>query len=258
MRTSWSIVIAVVASGIGSPRAQAHFHLLLPAAASARRGEEVVVSYRWGHPFEHQLFDAQRPQAWSVSGPDGGKVDLITTAVKDLGQKPRAYQVQFTPNLRGDYTFFVRAAPVWIEEDGEFLEDTVKVVLHVQAQRSWDAMIGLPFELVPLTRPYGIPEGSVFQAQAIASGKPLAGAMVEIERYNPVPPKERPPDEQITRTAKTDPNGIVTATLTEPGWWSLTAVRSAGTRKREGRSFPVRQRTTFWVYVDAKVTPAGK
>ena len=51
----------------------------------------------------------------------------------------------------------------------------------------------------------------------------LARALVEIERYNAVVPKELPPDEQITRTAKTDPNGIFTCTLTEPGWWCLAA-----------------------------------
>ena len=76
--------------------------------------------------------------------------------------------------------------------------------------------------------------------------------LVEIERYNPTAPKELPADEHITRASKTDPNGVVTCTLTEPGWWCITAQRNGGVLMREGKEFPVRERATLWVYVDAK------
>ncbi len=79
---------------------------------------------------------------------------------------------------------------------------------------------------------------------------------MEIERYNPTPPKELPPDEHITRTVKTDPSGVATCTLTEPGWWCLTAQRDAGKMEHNRKSYPVRQRTTLWVFVDEK--PQGK
>src|SRR5947209_3902759 len=143
-----------------------------------------------------------------------------------------------------------------MEEDREFLQDTVKAVLHVQAQKSWDAAAGQAFEMVPLTRPYGLQPGMAFQAQALVEGKPLAGAMVEIEHYNPVAPKELPPDEHITRTAKTDPNGVVTCTLTQPGWWCVAAHRDGGRRERDGKAYPVRQRAILWVFVDDLVAPA--
>ena len=56
----------------------------------------------------------------------------------------------------------------------------------------------------------------------------------------------------------TDPAGVATVTLTESGWWAVTAVRDAGVRQRGGKSVPVKQRTTLWVHVDDKVplTPA--
>ena len=138
-------------------------------------------------------------------------------------------------------------------------------MLHVQAQKGWDATAEAPLQLTPLTRPYGLQPGMVFQAQALAAGKPLGGAVVEIERYNappaPEPPftpkKPIPPDEQIMRTAKTDPNGVVTCTLTEAGWWCVTAQRDGGKKERDGKMYPVKQRATFWVFVDEK-TPAGK
>jgi hypothetical protein len=42
---------------------------------------------------------------------------------------------------------------------------------------------------------------------------------------------------------------VVTATLTDPGWWCLTAGREAGTQERVGKTYPLRQRCTFWVFV---------
>src|SRR5947209_944968 len=109
-------------------------------------------------------------------------------------------------------------------------------------------------ELVPLTRPYGLEPGLVFQAQLLVTGKPVPGALVEVERMNPEPPKEAdlPPDEQITRKTKTDPNGVLTCTLPDAGWWVITAVTDGGARDHEGKPRPVRRRATLWVNVDAK------
>jgi uncharacterized GH25 family protein len=175
-----------------------------------------------------------------------------------------AYRLRFTPEQRGDYTLVLTTPPIWMEEDQEFLQDSVKVVLHVQAQNGWDRTAGpsreTGLELVPLTRPYGLQPGTVFQAQALAgAGKrptPLAGALVEVERYNRMPPRSLPPDEQITRTAKTDPNGVATCTLPEAGWWAITVQqRGQAQAEHDGKPFPVRRRATLWVYVEDKVAP---
>jgi hypothetical protein len=83
--------------------------------------------------------------------------------------------------------------------------------------------------------------------QKADGGKRMA---VEIERYNADPPKTLPPDEHITRTVRLDPNGVATTTLSEPGWWCLTVSRPQGTRMRDGKSYPLRQRATLWVFVD--------
>jgi cobalt/nickel transport protein len=84
--------------------------------------------------------------------------------------------------------------------------------------------------------------------------KPLPGALVEVERFNPVRPAKLPPDEFRTLTVKTDPGGGVTTSLPEAGWWSLTAQRDGGRRDYKGKSYPVRQRATLWVWVDARLT----
>jgi uncharacterized GH25 family protein len=262
--------LAVLFAGLLAPAVCGHFNILLPQTASARKGDTVSFVYQFGHPFEHQLFDAPPPARVFVLAPDGKKTELGKTLekIKVAGEKKEvtAYRFRLTPEQRGDYIVQLETPPIWMEEDQEFVQDTVKVVLHVQAQKGWDASAGKPLKIVPLTRPYGLQPGMVFQAQVFGppakpgfgdppgKAEPLAGALVEIERFNPAPPAKLPPDEHITRTAKTDPNGVVTTTLPEAGWWALTAQRDGGRRERNGKAYPVRERATLWVWVDAKVT----
>lgn len=275
MRSLFPLAGVLLAVSAGS--AEAHFNMLLSDKPSAKKDEAVTLTYQWGHPFEHQLFDAPAPESLSVRAPDGKTTDLTkslkkTTVPTAGGKKVTAYQLKLTPDQRGDYVFLLKTPPIWMEEEEEFFQDTVKTVLHVQAQKGWDAVVSQDIEAMPLTRPYGLQPGMVFQAQAKAlqylpfEGKPgqlrppnwpvrlqpLAGALVEVERYNPVAPKELPPDEQITRAVKTDPGGVATCTLTESGWWSVTAHRDGGTREREGKKYPVLRRATLWVFVDEK------
>jgi uncharacterized GH25 family protein len=259
--------LAVLAAPAG-----AHYSMLLPAAASGKKGEAITLTYQWGHPFEHQLFDAPSPLSLTVRAPDGKQTDITAslekTTVGEGDKKATAYRLRFAPEERGDYVFLLRTPPIWMEDEKEFWQDTIKVVLHVQAQKGWGGAESAG-EWMPLTRPYGLPPGVAFQARlcpprlsrgAEARGeqqRQFAGRLVEIERYNRSPPDRLPPDEQITRTAETDPNGVVTATLTEPGWCCLTAtVKDSEKKERDGKAYPVRQRSTLWVYVDDR--PAGR
>jgi len=275
--------LSVVLLAVSAGPAPAHYNMLLPEKHAVKKDEAVTLTYQWGHPFEHQLFNAPAPEKLTVLAPDGKKTDLTksleqTAIATAEGKKVTAYQLKFTPDQRGDYVFVLQTPPIWMDEEEEFFQDTVKVVLHVQAQKGWDGTVLPEFEPLPLTRPYGLQPGLVFQTQVKAyllvpfEGKPnevpplprplklqpLAGALVEVERYNATAPKELPPDEQITRALKTDPNGVATYTLPESGWWAVTTHRDGGEREREGKKYPVRLRATMWVFVDEKPAKADK
>lgn len=258
--------VTLLAIGFAPGIAAAHYHILLPDKTAAATDQPITVTLRFGHPFEHQMFPTQKPRRAVVVTPDEKLVDLnAKTEQIELpvakGEPLTTYRWAYTPTQRGDYVFAVQCDPVWLADEGVYLEDTVKVTVHVLAQKNWDGVAGARFELIPLTRPYGLRAGMVFQALAISRDdvaprsefEPQPATLVEVERYNPTPPKELPPDEHITRTLKTDPSGVATATLTEAGWWALTAVRDGGVRQRGGKSVPVKQRTTLWVHVDDKV-----
>ena len=264
-------ILAILVLALPLTEARAHFTMLLPNTASGKKGEEVTILYQFGHPFEHQLFDAPPPTRLLVLNPDGKTRDLTKslekTKVKGAdGKDVAAYKLRFTPAERGDYKFVLTTPPIWMPEDKEFLQDTAMVVLHVQAQKGWDKDPLQTFRITPLTRPYGLQAGMVFQARVLERSVPnldglggppvrdfpLPGLAVFIERFNPAPPKKLPADELITFVTKTDPNGILTSTLPSAGWWSITAQRDAGSRNYDGKDYPLRQRATLWVFVNEK------
>src|SRR5436305_9938125 len=119
MRAAPCLVAALACLGLNAPAARAHYNMLFPEKASAKRGEAVTVLYQWGHPFEHQLFDAPPPQSLVVFSPDGKQTDLtkklekVTVLTADK-KKAVAYRLRFTPELRGDYVFLLTAPPIWM------------------------------------------------------------------------------------------------------------------------------------------------
>lgn len=257
--------------------ANAHYNMLLPSTPWAKKGETVTFTHQWGHPFEHELSDAPAIRKLYVIGPDGKRADLAKTVEKVKvpgadGKPVTAHRFPFTPERRGDYTFVLATEPVYLEDMQESVEDIVKVILHVQTQNGWDVPSGDPADLVPLTRPYGLLPGMVFQAYAMEPVPPpgpfanpgsrtsgptpptttLAGAAVEYERYNAKPVKDPPPDELITFRTKTTAAGVLTCTLPEAGWWGITVLRPAGTTTVAGKTVPLKQRLTLWVYVSEK------
>jgi len=247
---------------------QAHFHMLLPDKPSAKKGAEVTVTCQFGHPFEGELSDMLAPHRVVLYGPDGAETDVMKkvekVALKGVKGNVDGYRLKFTPQQRGDYVIEMTSAPTPLPDTKETIQDTVKVVVHVQAQKGWDRRTTLDFGCRPLTRPYGLLPNAVFQVEygvthaRRARGdkkvdrepRPVSDILVEVERYNSTPPTAIPPDEFITRTVKTDVNGVATTNLPEAGWWCLTATRR-GTDKVAvgGKETEVQRRATLWVHV---------
>jgi len=255
------LLCALACAGAAAP-AFAHFNIVLPATPSAKRGEAVTFIYQWGHPYEHELFDAPKPEKLNVLFPDGETHKDLTSTLEKVqgaggdGKPVTSWRFSFTPQQRGDHTFFLQTPPIWMEESREFVQDIVRVTLHVQTQNGWDIDTGEGFRLTPLTRPYGLLPGMVFQGRLlrdkIDDGLEEISPHIQIERYNAAPPKELPADELITFRTRYDPNGVFTFAFPEAGWWSFTAERAAGLHERKGKEHPLRQRLTMWVHVEAK------
>ena len=204
------------------------------------------------------------PQQVILYSPGRGGTDvtkkLEKVSLKGVKGKVDGYRLKFTPDERGDYVIEMTSAPTRLPGEKETIQDVVKVVVHVQAQKGWDGVSSEGFGCAPMTRPYGLLPGAVFQVHYtgwVKKGEkwpnsfPNSNLLVEVERYNPTPPKVIPADEFVTRTMKTDRNGVATTNLPEAGWWCLTATRRESEKVTiDGKDIEVKRRATFWVHVD--------
>ena len=83
--------------------AAAHYNMLLPSKAIAEKGEKVSFVYQFGHPFEHELFDAPQPAKVEVILPDGKKIIDLTKKLEKFkkpgvdGKDVTAFRFDFTP-----------------------------------------------------------------------------------------------------------------------------------------------------------------
>jgi uncharacterized GH25 family protein len=240
--------------------------MLLPDRHSVKTGDKVVVTYQFGHPFEHELSDAEKPVRAVVLTPDRKSMDLLPAFEKvqvgPEGKRVAAYRFTFQPPGRGDFTLLIESPPVWMEDEKHFIHDLCRVVIHVETQKGWDLIHSRDdkFIAAPLTRPYGLRGGTVFQIQVHERGTGAAAShLVEIERFSATPPKALPPDEHITLAVKSNTDGVATCTLADPGWWAITTTRVLAlgkkpeTKERDGKPYPVVERVTLWVPVDDKI-----
>ena len=119
--------------------------MLLPNKSSVKKGEEVILTFQYGHPFEHQLFNASKPQRTFVVTPEGKHVNVISKLeeTKD-GQGDKKSLRLFSSTLRKSaaiHLVMIRSPPHTIEGKKEAVVDTVKVIIHVEAQKNWHQTI---------------------------------------------------------------------------------------------------------------------
>jgi len=268
MRKSVAAACVLVGLIVAGGMAFGHFQTFWPDTPNgyARLGEKVTWQYFWGHPYEMIVFDTPAPDVYAVT-PAGEhqSVSVQATTMKDAdtGKVRKVYALSYAPESLGDSWLVLAGKPTLIEEEEEVVQDYVKQCVHVMAEVGWDREIGLPIELVPLTRPYGLEEGFAFTARAYMDGKPLPGASVEIEKLNGfyVDGDTLPKDQfgmedvpMITRAARTNVNGYVTYTLDEPGWWMVSVSAESGEATVEGKSYPRVLRGGLWVHVEKEFT----
>lgn len=236
----------------------AHYHMLIPSRPAARPGEEVTCVLLFGHPFERELEAFARPRSLRVLAPGEAALRELPLPAGEL-ESGRERSFRYTPERRGDHILAVEAGERIDAASGSILRDYLKVVLHVRAEDGWERALGQPIEVLPLTRPYGVRPGWVFQGIVNVDGKAREGVRIEVERYSETPPAgPLPEDPFITRTALTGPGGAFSMTLDEAGWWAICAWVPGGRAKAaDGVERPVILRSTLWLWVGEPLLPGG-
>ncbi len=227
----------------------AHFGMLIPSQSMVGPQQKTInLDLSFSHPFEMQGMPLAKPKVFSVKA-NGKTKDLLPRlkTTKIMGKK--AWETDFTFQRPGVYTFYMQPQPYWEPAEDCFIVHYTKTVVGAFGDESgWDEPVGLKTEIVPLSRPFGLYEGNVFQGQVLMDGKPVPYAEVEVEYYNREKEAKAPTDYMITQVIKADANGVFTYSPPEKGWWGFAALNSADyTLKHNGEPKDVELGAVLWV-----------
>jgi cobalt/nickel transport protein len=235
-----------------APAARGHFQGLIPSDDMVAKSDRKTISLDlvFLHPFGGHSMNMDKPTKFGVMV-RGRKTDLLETMRERKIGELSAWTADYRIKIPGDHTFYVKPKPYWEPAEYCFIVQYTKVVVNsLGVEDGWDEKVGLRTEIVPLTRPYGLWTGNVFQGIVKVNGKPAPGTQVEVEYYNQDGNIKAPAGPMITQVIKADPNGVFTYAMPKAGWWAFAALNTGKSKiKYSGEGKPVEMGAVLWVRV---------
>lgn len=206
--------------------ASAHFQVLMPDSDLAQDvSKPIALQLLFTHPMEWgPVMEMGQPKQFGVLV--GGKRTDLLKALKPLKRDGKsAFSAEYKAEEPCDCVFYIEPAPYWEPAERKYIIHYTKVVVDVLgAEEGWDSMVGFPVEIEPLTRPYGLYAGNLFQGVVKRDGKPVPFATVEVEYYNEGKKIEAASDQHVTQVIKADANGVFSYAMPKAGWWGFAAL----------------------------------
>lgn len=235
-----------------SESAFAHFQYLIPSDEMVMQGESrtLRIDLIFGHPFEGEYLQMEKPKMFQVRF-RGEDTNLLSTVREHKVNGRSAHFAEYMIRRPGDYLFYIEPAPYFEPAEECFIVHYTKMVVHAFGlEEGWDEEIGLKTEIIPLTRPYGIWTGNVFQGVVKAFGRPVPYAEVEVE-YLANGKIQPPAGPFITQVIKADGNGVFTYACPKAGWWGFAALSEDREKIKhsDGKMYPVEIGAVFWIKV---------
>ena len=228
----------------------AHYGMIIPSDSMVMQGESknVKVKLSFSHPFEGEGMELVKPKVFGVMA-NGKKQDLLGKLGKVRVMGHTAWDVEYTIKRPGVYMFHMEPKPYWEPaEDCFIVHYTKTVVTAFGDDEGWDEEIGLKTEIVPLSKPFGLYAGNVFQGIVKMDGKPVPYCEVEVEYYNQNGRAEAPTDYMVTQTIKADGNGVFTYAVPKAGWWGFAALNTSDEKlKHNGEEKDIEIGAIIWV-----------
>ncbi len=227
-----------------------HFGVIIPSddIVTQKDSKKITLEVKFMHPFEWQLMNMEKPKRFGVMINDKNQ-DLLSELKNKKVKNFSFWEAAFTIKEPGNHIFYVEPMPYWEPAEEKFIVHFTKVVVNALGKEDgWDKEVGLKTEIVPLTRPFGLWAGNVFQGIVKVDGKAVPNAEVEIEYYNPNAKIKAPDEPFITQVIKADSNGVFTYAMPKAGWWGFSAINTADyTLKKDGKDYPVEIGAVLWV-----------
>jgi cobalt/nickel transport protein len=227
--------------------ASAHFGMIIPSDEMVMKGDRNTIGLQlmFWHPFEGHGMELMKPARCGVVA-KGRDQDLLNTLSSQKLRGHTVWTTTYRVERPGVYVFYMEPEPYWEPaEDSYIIHYTKTVVAAYGEDEGWDEPIGLKTEIVPLSKPYGLYAGNVFQGVVMLKGTPVPGAEVEVEYYNMGGKYSAPTDYMVTQTIKADPNGVFTYAAPKAGWWGFAAL-STDDRQIKGKNVEIG--AVLWVH----------
>jgi cobalt/nickel transport protein len=250
MKASGKILLAFCAVLLLTMPAAAHFGMVIPSDNMVMQEDPRTVNVRlsFSHPFELVGMDLEKPKVFAV-WVNGEKQDLGAALKETKVMGHKAWETNYEVKRPGVYIFHMEPEPYWEPAEDSFIVHYTKTVVAAFGEdEGWDAEVGLKTEIVPISKPYGLYAGNVFQGIVKVDGKPIPYAEVEVEYYNSDGKAQAPTEYMITQTIKADQNGLFTYAAPKAGWWGFAALSEGDFKlKHDGREKDVELGAVIWV-----------
>lgn len=237
------------------------FGLVQPDAPVVEDPEPQALTVTLGlvNPFAARGTALERPQVFTALRHADGNVERsehLSVLEESQALGAPAWSARIALPQAGVYQFIMETKPVWMPEQDRFVQHFAKVQVPVRGSwEGWDKPSGDRFEILPLTRPFGLCTGMNFRGQVLLNGKPLPGAVIEAARLNdPVKSdsvRVAPSFYHEVQVLKAGENGLFDFTCPQPGWWVFAALSSGDPlQDPDGQLKPLEIRAEFWVWMD--------
>ena len=185
---------------------------------------------------------------------NGIKTDLLDKLKRFKTGDYRTYTGTYQIKRPGDYIFYVAPTPYWEPAEEKFIIHYTKSFVHgFGLEQGWDDLVGFPIEIKPLTRPYGLWAGNVFQGQVLLKGQPVPYADIEIAHDNRDKVAQNALDPFHIQVIKADINGVFTYAMPKEGWWGFAALEEGDDKMKapDGKLMGVEIGGLIWVHCSA-------
>lgn len=235
--------IAILTLGL-SLFANAHFLTFLSNTDNVTEQKQTKIDFdiSFIHPFEQSGMTMEKPEVFVNSKEN----KLVLKETKKLEHK--AWNSSYDIKTPGVYKFFVQPQPYFEPAEEKFISHVPKLIVSsFGLEDGWDEPVGLKYEIIPMTKPFALYAGNLFQGKVLHNGKPASNVEVEVELYNEFGLKA-PSDAHITQVVKTDANGVFSFVMNHKGWWGFAALIEEGELKHsDGKMYPVENGALIWV-----------
>ena len=228
----------------------AHFGVIIPSddMIIMTDSKNINIEIKFMHPMEGDYMDMDKPAQFGVML-QGERTDLLDTLQEKKVNGCSTWQANYKVIRPGDHIFYVEPQPYWEPAEDCFIIHYTKVIVNALGlEVGWDEEVGLKTEIIPLTRPYGLWTGNVFQGIVKVNGKVAPFTKVEVEYYNQDGKAKCPAEPMITQVIKADQNGVFTYAMPRAGWWGFAALNEDDKKiKHNGEEKSVEIGAIIWV-----------